>query len=73
MPELNKFVIFFINDILIYSKNKEEHVEHLHIILSHLKNISYMPSLANANVGLMRCCFSNMSYLPRVLQLTLAK
>ncbi|GKA64814.1 putative reverse transcriptase domain-containing protein [Tanacetum coccineum] len=32
-PYLDKFVIVFINDILIYSRNKEEHKDHLRIIL----------------------------------------
>ncbi|GJU93034.1 putative reverse transcriptase domain-containing protein [Tanacetum coccineum] len=36
-PYLDKFVIVFIDDILIYSKSKEEHGEHLKIILELLK------------------------------------
>nr|GEW17710.1 hypothetical protein [Tanacetum cinerariifolium] len=36
-PYLDKFVIFFIDDILIYSKNKKEHKEHLKAILELLK------------------------------------
>nr|GEY01057.1 hypothetical protein [Tanacetum cinerariifolium] len=37
-PYLDKFMIVFINDILIYSKNKEEHGEHLKTILKLLKD-----------------------------------
>jgi hypothetical protein len=37
MRELDKFVVIFIDDILIYSKNEEEHAEHLRIVLSRLR------------------------------------
>ncbi|GJU42882.1 putative reverse transcriptase domain-containing protein [Tanacetum coccineum] len=36
-PYLDKFVIFFIDDILIYSKDGKEHEEHLKVILELLK------------------------------------
>ncbi|GKA30066.1 putative reverse transcriptase domain-containing protein [Tanacetum coccineum] len=36
-PYLDKFMIVFIDDILIYSKNKSEHEEHLKAILKLLK------------------------------------
>jgi hypothetical protein len=37
MPELDKFVVVFIDDILIYSKNEEEHAKHLRIVLTRLR------------------------------------
>ncbi|GJV34245.1 putative reverse transcriptase domain-containing protein [Tanacetum coccineum] len=37
-PYLDKFVIVFIDDILIYSKNNEEHGEHLKTILNLLRS-----------------------------------
>jgi hypothetical protein len=37
MPELDKFVVVFIDDILIYSKNEEEHAQHIHIVLTQLR------------------------------------
>jgi hypothetical protein len=38
MPELNKFVIVFIDDILVYSENEKDHVEHLRIVLTRLRD-----------------------------------
>jgi hypothetical protein len=38
MKELNKFVVVFIDDILVFSKSKKEHEEHLRIVLQQLHN-----------------------------------
>jgi hypothetical protein len=37
MPELDQFVIVFIDDFLVYSKSMEEHEEHLRIVRQHLR------------------------------------
>ena len=37
MPELNKFMIVFIDDILIYSESEVDHAEHLRVVLSRLR------------------------------------
>jgi hypothetical protein len=36
MQELDKLMVVFIDDILIYYENEEEHAEHLRIVLSRL-------------------------------------
>nr|GFA55228.1 putative reverse transcriptase domain-containing protein [Tanacetum cinerariifolium] len=45
-PYLDKFVIVFIDDILIYSKNEKEHREHLKAILELLKKEKFALILA---------------------------
>ena len=37
MEFLDKFVVVFIDDILVYSKNEEEHKEHLCLVLGKLR------------------------------------
>ncbi|KAL4362887.1 hypothetical protein GQ457_04G023120 [Hibiscus cannabinus] len=36
-PYLEKFIVVFIDDILIYSRNKDDHAEHLRIVLQTLR------------------------------------
>jgi hypothetical protein len=36
MEYLDKFVVVFIDDILIYSRSEEEHEEHLRLVLQKL-------------------------------------
>jgi hypothetical protein len=38
MSELDKFVVVFIDDILIYSKSEEEHKQHFQVILQRLRD-----------------------------------
>ena len=36
-PYLDKFIVVFIDDILVYSRSQEEHAEHLKIVLNTLR------------------------------------
>jgi hypothetical protein len=37
MEYLDKFVVVFIDDILVFSKTEEEHAEHLRLVLQKLR------------------------------------
>jgi hypothetical protein len=47
MLELDKFVVVFIDDILIYSKNEEEHAKHLWIVLTRLREHQLYAKFSN--------------------------
>ena len=51
MEFLDKFVVVFIDDILIYSKNEEELKEHLRLVLEKLREHQFTQSSASANSG----------------------
>jgi hypothetical protein len=38
MEYLDKFVVVFIDDILVYSRSEEEHEEHHHLVLQKLRD-----------------------------------
>jgi hypothetical protein len=54
---LDKFVVVFIDDILIYSKSEEEHVEHLRIVLSVLKERQLYAKLSKCEFWLKEVSF----------------
>ncbi|GJW86391.1 putative reverse transcriptase domain-containing protein [Tanacetum coccineum] len=53
-PYLDKFMIVFIDDILIYSKNKKEHEEHLKAILELLKKEELYAKFSKCLAGYYR-------------------
>ena len=61
MLELDKFIEVFIDDILIYSKNKEEHAQHLRIVLTQLREHKLYAKFSKCEFWLDRVCFWGMS------------
>nr|GFB67309.1 putative reverse transcriptase domain-containing protein [Tanacetum cinerariifolium] len=57
-PYLDKFMIVFIDDILIYSKRKEEHTEHLKLILEFIKKEELYAKFSKCDFWLSRVQFS---------------
>jgi hypothetical protein len=59
MPELDKFVVVFIDDILVYSKNEEEHAGHLHVVLQRLREHRLYAKLSKCEFWLKEIKFSS--------------
>ncbi|GAU51374.1 hypothetical protein TSUD_413070 [Trifolium subterraneum] len=56
-PYLDKFVVIFIDDILIYSKDPQEHAEHLRIVLNILREKQLYAKLSKCEFWLSEVKF----------------
>nr|GEY15438.1 reverse transcriptase domain-containing protein [Tanacetum cinerariifolium] len=57
-PYLDKFVIVFIDDILIYSRNEKEHAKHMKTILELLKKEKFGIHVDRAKIEAVKNCAS---------------
>jgi hypothetical protein len=57
MPELDKFVVVFFDDILVYSRNEEEHAGHLHVVLQRLREHRLYAKLSKCDFWLKEIKF----------------
>jgi hypothetical protein len=56
-PYLDKFVVVFIDDILVYSSDRDEHVRHLKAVLQTLREEKLYAKLSKCEFWLDRVCF----------------
>ena len=61
-PYLDQLLIVFIDDILMYSKNVEEHAFHFRIVLQTLKDRQLYAKFLNVSVGSTTWFFSGMLF-----------
>ena len=57
MPEVDKFVVVFIDDILIYSENKADRIEHLRVVLSRLREHKLYAKFSKCELWLRKVAF----------------
>jgi hypothetical protein len=62
MEELDRFVVVFIDDILIYSKTAEEHEEHLRIVLERLRQQKLYAKLSKCEFWMEKVTFLGHCY-----------
>ncbi|GKC31059.1 putative reverse transcriptase domain-containing protein [Tanacetum coccineum] len=70
---LDKFVIMFIDDILIYSKSKEEHEVHLKMILELLRKENLYSKILNCLTGYYQRFIENFSKIAKPLSMLTQK
>ena len=56
-PYVDKFVVLFIDDILMYSKDRENHDTHLHVVLETLRKEHLYEKLSKCEFWLREVSF----------------
>jgi hypothetical protein len=57
MEYLDKFVVVFIDDILIFSKTEEEHEKHLRLVLEKLRSVQLYAKFSKCEFWLTKFAF----------------
>jgi hypothetical protein len=65
MEYLDKFIIVFIDDILVYSRSEEEHEEHLRLVLQKLLEHRLYAKFSKCEFWLMQVAFLGHSISER--------
>ena len=73
MPKLDKFVVVFIDDMLVYSKNNEEHAQHLRIVLTRLWEHKLYTKFSKCKFWLDRVQFLGHVLTPEGISVDLSK
>ena len=66
---LDKFVVVFIDDILVYSKNRDDHEKHLRLVLQTLRENKLYAKLSKCGFWLEKVSFWVVLFLRRVFRL----
>ena len=61
-PYLDQFLVVFIDDILVYSKNEQEHEQHLRIVLQTLREKQLYAKLSKCD-----CLLKEVSFLGHIV------
>ncbi|GBG60841.1 hypothetical protein CBR_g15964 [Chara braunii] len=71
---LDRSVLIYLDDILVYSRSLDEHLEHLHAVLERLRIAKYKANLCHRNKGRHQLPYGELKPLPipRALGLSIA-
>jgi hypothetical protein len=73
MEYLDKFVVVFIDDILVYSRSEEENEKHLHLALQKLRENRLYAKLSKCEFWMKQVAFLGHVILMGVISVDLSK